>query len=159
MSGLNSLKLVSASQNKTANPMELKRKKLSAKLNEQIQLAKAEQSGSSYAPTVVKTVKDLLTGESKRVERPKKIKPWWWQNENGKTCITVRYGAKPLELAKGQNAAETSGIAEVITTLQVIKTAVEAGDLDLQIQALTDKTPVIADEPAPVKRPILGLRK
>jgi hypothetical protein len=40
MSGLNSLKLVSASQKKTANPMELKRKKLSSKLDEQIQLAR-----------------------------------------------------------------------------------------------------------------------
>ena len=159
MSGLNSLKLVSASQKNMAGPMELKRKKLSAKLQEQIQLAKAQQSGASYAPAVVRTVKDPVTGESKRVERPKKIKPWWWQNENGKTCITVRYGAKPLELAKGQNAVETSGIAEVITTLQIIKTAVEAGDLDAQIQALASKTPLITDEPPPVKRPILGLRK
>ena len=91
MSGLNSLKLVSASQKNMAGPMELKRKKLIAKLQEQIQLAKAQQSGASYAPAVVRTEKDPETGESKRVERPKKIKPWWWQNENGKTCITVRY--------------------------------------------------------------------
>jgi hypothetical protein len=46
---------------------------------------------------------------------------------SGKTCITIRYGAKPLELQVGLNAVETSGIEMVITTLQVIKTAVEVG--------------------------------
>lgn len=158
MSGINSLKLVSASPKKGLNPMLLKRKKLCAKLHEQIQLAKAEQSGAIYAPSVMKSIKDPTTGENKRVEQPKKIKPWWWVGDNGKTCITIRYGAKPLDLKDGHNAVETTGIAEVITTLQVIKTAVEAGDLDVQIEALASKSPQVA-EAVQTKRPILGLKK
>ena len=138
--------------------MLLKRKKLCVKLHEQIQLAKAEQSGTVYAPSVIKSIKDPATGDSKRVEQSKKIKPWWWAGDNGKTCITIRYGAKPLELQVGLNAVETSGIAEVITTLQVIKTAVEAGGLDAQIEALTSKSSKVA-EVVQTKRPILGLKK
>ena len=158
MSGLNSLKLVSASPKKGLNPMLLKRKKLCVKLHEQIQLAKAEQSGTVYAPSVIKSIKDPATGDSKRVEQSKKIKPWWWAGDNGKTCITIRYGAKPLELQVGLNAVETSGIEEVITTLQVIKTALEAGGLDAQIEALTSKSSKVA-EVVQTKRPILGLKK
>jgi len=55
-------------------------------------------------------------------------------------------------------AVETSGIEEVITTLQVIKTALEAGGLDAQIEALTSKSSKVA-EVVQTKRPILGLKK
>ena len=136
MTGISALKLIASTPKKGSNLRELKRKKLCAKLDEQIQLAKAEQSGSTYAPTVIKHVKDPTTGQTSLVERAKNIKPWWWKDENGKTCIIIRYGARPLELAKGKNAIEAANISEVITTLQVVKSAVEAGKLDAQIDAL-----------------------
>lgn len=154
MSGLNALKLVAGKPQKISDPKDARRHKLCSKLAEQILLAKAEQSGATYAPIKIKVTKDPVTGESKPIEVPKKIKPWWWAAENGKICITLRYGAKTLEVKKGMNAIETSGIAEVVTTLQVLKTAVEAGELDAQIEALTAKL----KEPA-TGRPTLTLKK
>ena len=62
---------------------------------------------------------------------------WWWTADNGKTCITLRYGAKVLEISKGKNAIETAGVAEVITSLQLLKAAVDAGELDVQMEALS----------------------
>jgi hypothetical protein len=136
MSGLNALKLVQAKREKGNSPQHARRQKLSTKLAEQIQLAKAQQSGAEFSPVRVRTVKDEVTGQNRKVEVPKKLKPWWWTDEKGKLCITVRYGARTLEIVEGKNAIETDSIADVITSLQVIRTAVDAGELDKRIDAV-----------------------
>ena len=137
MSGLNALKLVQAKREKGNSPQHARRQKLSTKLAEQIQLAKAQQSGTEFSPVRVRTIKDEATGQSRKVEVPKKIKPWWWTDEKGKLCITVRYGARTLEIVEGKNAIETDNIADVITSLQVIRTAVDSGELDSRIEAIS----------------------
>ena len=137
MSGLSALKLVQAKREKGNSPQHARRQKLSAKLAEQIQLAKAQQSGTEFSPVRVRTIKDEATGQSRKVEVPKKIKPWWWTDEKGKLCITVRYGARTLEIVEGKNAIETDNIADVITSLQVIRTAVDSGELDARIEAIS----------------------
>ena len=136
MSGLTALKLVQAKRETGASPQHARRQKLSAKLAEQIQLAKAQQSGTEFSPVRVRTVKDEATGQSRKVEVPKKLKPWWWTDEKGKLCITVRYGARTLEIVEGKNAIETDSIADVIASLQVIRSAVDAGELDKRIDAV-----------------------
>ena len=137
MSGLSALKLVQAKREKGSSPQHARRQKLSTKLAEQIQLAKAQQSGAEFSPVRVRTVKDEATGQSRKVEVPKKIKPWWWTDDTGKLCITVRYGARTLEIVEGKNAIETDSIADVITSLQVIRTAVDSGELDARIEAIS----------------------
>ena len=99
-------------------------------------MAKAQQSGTEFSPVRVRTVKDEATGQNRKVEVPKKLKPWWWTDEKGKLCITVRYGARTLEIVEGKNAIETDNIADVITSLQVIHAAVYAGELDKRIDAV-----------------------
>ena len=136
MSGLSALKLVQAKREKGTSPQHARRQKLSTKLAEQIQLAKAQQSGGEFSPVKIRTVKDGATGQSRKVEVPKKLKPWWWTDDKGKLCITVRYGARTLEIVEGKNAIETDSIADVITSLQVIRSAVDAGELDKQIDAV-----------------------
>ena len=136
MSGLNALKLVQAKREKGSSPQHARRQKLSTKLSEQIQLAKAQQSGTEFSPVRVRTVKDEATGQSRKVEVPKKIKPWWWTDEKGKLCITVRYGARTLEIVEGKNAIETDNISDVIASLQVIRAAVDSGELDKRIDAV-----------------------
>ena len=136
MSGLSALKLVQAKREKGNSPQHARRQKLSTKLAEQIQLAKAQQSGAEFSPVRVRTVKDEATGQSRKVEVPKKIKPWWWTDEKGKLCITVRYGARTLEIVEGKNAIETDNISDVIASLQVIRAAVDSGELDKRIDAV-----------------------
>ena len=136
MSGLSALKLGQAKLQGGNSPQQARRQKLSNKLHEQIQLVKAQQSGGEFAPTKVRTVRDEVTGESRKVEVPKKLKPWWWTDEKGKLCVTIRYGARILEIVDGKNAIETDNIADVITSLQVIRTAVDSGELDKRIDAV-----------------------
>jgi hypothetical protein len=158
MSGLSALKLVTSKRQQGNSPQFARRQKLSSKLDEQIQLAKAQQSGAEFSPVKIRTVKDEATGESRKVEVPKKLKPWWWTGENGKLCITVRYGARTLEIVEGKNAIETESIADVITSLQVIRTAVDAGELDKRIEAVTNKVKDgFGETAATEKRPTLKL--
>jgi len=164
MSGLNALKFTNSKRQQGNSPQQARRQKLSVKLEEQIQLAKGQQSGTEFAPTKIRTVKDEATGESRKVQVPKKLKPWWWTDDKGKLCITVRYGARTLEIMDGKNAIEADNIADVITSLQVIRSAVDAGELDKRIEAVTVKIKDGMREATPVqspaaleKRSILGL--
>ena len=137
MTILSSLKLVSAIRSVGETPVQQRRNKLSAKLYEQIQLAAAQAEGRTYAPTKLKTLVNAETGERKTVETTKRVKQWWWVGTNGKVALSVRYGAKTIELAKGKNAIEVDSIDAVLPTLQVIKKAVEAGELDNAIEAVS----------------------
>jgi len=158
MSGLSALKLVQAKREKGTSPQHARRQKLSTKLAEQIQLAKAQQSGAEFSPVRVRTVKDEATGQSRKVEVPKKLKPWWWADEKGKLCITVRYGVRTLEIVEGKNAIETDSIADVITSLQVIRSAVDAGELDKRIDAVMGQVKEsFAKDSAVSSRPTLKL--
>ena len=158
MSGLNALKLVQAKREKGHSPQHARRQKLSTKLAEQIQLAKAQQSGTEFSPVRVRTVKDEATGQSRKIEVPKKLKPWWWADEKGKLCITVRYGARTLEIVEGKNAIETDSIADVITSLQVIRTAVDSGELDKRIDAVMGQVKAgFAKDSSASSRPTLKL--
>ncbi|PUE60926.1 hypothetical protein B9Z45_06295 [Limnohabitans sp. 2KL-17] len=158
MSGLSALKLVQAKREKGTSPQHARRQKLSTKLGEQIQLAKAQQSGTDFSPVRVRTVKDEVTGQNRKVEVPKKLKPWWWTDDKGKMCITVRYGARTLEIVEGKNAIETDSIADVITSLQVIRTAVDSGELDKRIDAVMGQvTAGFAKDSAASSRPTLKL--
>jgi hypothetical protein len=51
------------------------------------------------------------------------------------TCLNIRYGAKIIEFAKGKTAVEVNSADDLIKALEVIKAAVEAGELDSQIEA------------------------
>jgi hypothetical protein len=158
MSGLSALKLVQAKREKGNSPQHARRQKLSTKLAEQIQLAKAQQSGAEFSPVRVRTIKDEATGQSRKVEVPKKIKPWWWTDDTGKLCITVRYGARTLEIVEGKNAIETDSIADVITSLQVIRTAVDSGELDKRIDAVMGQVKAgFAKDSSASSRPTLKL--
>lgn len=133
MNTLNSLKLVAAKRPSDIPPVVKRRNRLIAKIWEQTELAKSALEGKAYAPLRTRTVKDRETGEARRVETPKRVKAWWFTADNGKVCLTVKYGAKVLELAKGKSAIEVGSMAELIPTLETVKSAVGAGELDTQI--------------------------
>jgi hypothetical protein len=53
---------------------------------------------------------------------------------DGKVCLNIRYGSRLIELAKGKTAIEVASANDLIKTLELIKLAVEAGELDVQIE-------------------------
>ena len=69
-----------------------------------------------------------------QVQRSKRVRRWWSVKADGTVQLTIRYGSKPLELAKGKNAVEIASEAELVGTLEQIRTAVEQGELDELIE-------------------------
>ena len=136
MSALSKLKLVSA-QAERKSPMVLRRNKLTGKLGDQISYAKAVIAGGTYAAKRVKFVQDSESGERKQVEIATRVKQWWWTAANGKVMLALRYGAKPIELAKGRNAIEVGNINDLVAALEAVKEAVQAGELDVQIEQVS----------------------
>jgi hypothetical protein len=134
MSALSTLKLVAAKKPQKMPTIQLRRNKLSNKLWEQIQLAKSQISGQPFVVTRFRSVKDSESGLRKQVEMPKRIRPWWFVTENGKVCVSIRYGSWTLELAKGKPSVEVASADELVVALETIKQAVEAGELDNQIE-------------------------
>ena len=131
---ISELKLVADKKPRHMPVIVVRRHKLAAKLWEQIQLAKSQIEGTPFVIHKFRSVRDPESGVKKQVEVPKRIKPWWFQSEAGKVCIAIRYGSYTLELAKGMSSIEVASAADLIKTLEVIKTAVEAGELDSQIE-------------------------
>ena len=136
MSALAKLKLVSAQADRKS-PTVLRRAKLTGKLLDQISLAKAAIQGSTYAATRVKFVQDSATGERKQVEIATRVKQWWWKAPSGKIMLALRYGAKPIEIAKGKNAIEVNGMGDLVAALESVKEAVATGELDAQIEQVS----------------------
>ena len=132
------LKLVASKRERNLSPILVRRNKLAAKIEEQLNLATAQKEGRLYAPKRIKTVTNEL-GERVAVETTKRVKEWFWTTPANKINLSVRYGSKTLELAKGKNAIELSTGDELLATLSLLKDAVIAGELDEAITNASDK--------------------
>ena len=130
MSAFNGLKLVAAKRPQAATPIVQRRNKLSNQLWEQIELARAAAEGRTYAPVKLRNVVNKITGERTRIEAAKRVKQWWFVADTGRVCVQVRYGTRVLELAKGKNSIELENEAAILPTLDLIRKAAEAGELD-----------------------------
>ncbi len=139
MTALTGLKLTAAQKPTQMPPVQQRRNKLAKRLWEQVELAKAQQVGSTFAPTKFRTITDAATGQRKQVEMNKRVKAWWFVADNGKLVLSVRYGTKVLELAKGKWAVEVGTDKDLVGVLEVIKTAVLAGELDTAIENAANK--------------------
>lgn len=131
---LDGLKLSTAKKPAHIPQVVFRRNKLSNKLWEQIQLAKSQIDGTPFVVKKFRTVKDKETGLRKSVEVPKRIREWWFKNEQGKVCVAIKYGSQLIELAKGKHSVECDSAQGLIRALEQIKGAVEAGMLDTQIE-------------------------
>ena len=129
MTVLDTLNFVAFNPLQNNNPIAVRRRKLIAKIDEQIQLA----ANKDYIPTQHKWVTDEH-GNQRKVEVAKRVKRWWTASVNGKINLVVRYGSKPLEFAKGKNAIELASETEVADVLAKVHEAAESGELDALIE-------------------------
>ena len=139
MATLATLKLSAAVKPTHISAVQVRRNKLAKRLWEQMELAKAQLAGTQFAPIKFRSYQDKETGLRKQVEITKRVKQWWFTADNGKLVMNVRYGARVIELAKGKSAVEIASLTELVPTLELIKQAVEAGELDAQIEAAANK--------------------
>ena len=139
MGNLSSLKLVAQRRPSKVTPVVHRRNKLMGKLKDQIALARAAAEGASFQAHRQRTIVDAETGMRRSVAVPRRIRPWWFMADNGKTAVSVRYGATVLELSKGRFAIELSDSGELVAALETVSAAVQAGELDVAIEAAAVK--------------------
>lgn len=134
MTALAGLKITTARKPTNQPVIVQQRNKSARRLFEQMELAKAQQSGGTFASRKLRSIKGE-DGIRRTIEVAKRVKPWWFVADNGKVCVNIRYGSKLIELAKGKTAIEVASAEDLIKTLDIIKSAVIEGELDAQIEA------------------------
>jgi hypothetical protein len=139
MSFIQSVKLAEYKAGSVRSPVARRREKLAFKVDEQIKLA----IDSTYRPTKIVWSRSA-DGTEHKVEQPKRIKRWWVEAADGTVQLTVRYGAKPLELAKGKNAIALNSKDEIEGTLRKLQLAVLSGELDAILEQQIGLTKPIA---------------
>ena len=125
MALLNSHKLTLYKRTNRNNSFLKRRRKLIAKIDEQILIA----TDSNYKPTKIKWVHNE-DGTERKLEIPKRVRRWWTQHLGGTILLTIRYGNKVIEFEEGKNAIKLSSKSELEPTLQSIKKAVDDGEFD-----------------------------
>jgi hypothetical protein len=133
ISAFTSLKLTDARKPQQVPQVVQRRNKLALRVWQQIELAKAQANGAEYCVTKYKSYTD--TGLRRQVEQRVTVKPWWFETQAGKLAVSVRYGSRVLELARGKYAVEIAHPSDLTATLDAIKTAVLAGELDAAIDS------------------------
>jgi hypothetical protein len=133
---LSSLNLSARPEKTSENPTLKKREKILSKLNQQLAIATAHVAGETYTVYKEKWQKNAETGIKENIQIPKKVSPWFYQRNN-QYFFEVRYGNKPLELAKDQHAIEVGEKEKLIPTIETIIAATVAGELDKLLDKVT----------------------
>jgi hypothetical protein len=134
MSTLDTLKLVAVKKPTHTPTVVIRRQKLASKVWEQLQLAKSQIEGTKFEVKKYRSYTDKESGLRKQVEVSKRIREWWFRNEQGKVCVAIKYGTRVLELAKGKHSIEVASADDLIKALELVKQAVELGELDAQLE-------------------------
>ncbi len=112
------------------DPVQQRRIKLVAAIDEQLNVAAAMLDGESYEVKRKSWAKNEQ-GESVLVERMRKVRPWFFEQDGG-WYVQCKYGNKALALGKG-NAVFVKALKDVTGALETLKAATETGELDAVI--------------------------
>ena len=135
---LKTLKLTQYQRNNRNNPALERRIKLVARISEQIELAENPNYKSHSVRTVVDDNDGLRT-----VEVSKRVLRWWRVGVDGTVELTVRYGSRVLELAKGMDAVELASTDELVGVLEQFKAAAEQSEMDDMVAAQLAKRKLV----------------
>jgi len=156
MAVLDQLRITDASPRRDLSPTGRFRRRLVEALRLQIQLANADSAGVPLNRTRQRWVKTGEKGEKELRQVPVRLRRWWWQDDAGKTYLSLKYGARPLEIAPGKKAIEIGEIGDLPVKLNILCEAVLAGELDACASAASAVRPNPKKEKklAPSKLPI-----
>jgi hypothetical protein len=112
-------------QSAVANPTLERRAKLIAGLQEQ----KLLTADPSHLRKEFKWVVNDQ-GVKQRLEVQKRVRPWWRVDEVGRVMLSLRYGAKAVEIEKGKTAVLMSSADDLQKVIDTVMEAVRIGELD-----------------------------
>ena len=102
----------------------------------QIAAAKAMLNGETFIRRAPRWIEDAETGERVRKDMPVRFRPWYWKDEQGSYMLEVRYANKRIELKPKKTAIEVGEPEHLVPTLELLRDAVNAGELDKKLDAI-----------------------
>ena len=116
---------------------QLRRNKLISKLHNQLLNIQSKIKGENYFVTKTQKVKKD-NGDMVEILRQRKIRDWWYENDDGKLIFEIKYGINKIEFEKGKNGIEANSLNELEKVVEVLKKAVAEGELDDRINSVAD---------------------
>lgn len=136
MQNLKSLSFT-AVQKDRVSPLLSRRAKLIRRLEEQKELF----ANPNYVAIEQRWETDA-DGRKEPVQRKRKVRRWWREDITGNVLLTVRYGQKTIEFEKGKAAIALPTKDNVPEVLDILISAVRAGELDEQLNTMSKARPV-----------------
>jgi len=137
---LSTLKVIDRPKIEAKPPILGKRMKLIDRLEEQLAMAKAMLDKTPFEAFREKSVKDPETGERKTIRKRRSVRPWYYDS-NEHYYIEIKVGLKAIELEKGKTAIDVGAKEKLPDVINTIIQAVEKGELDTHILALSPAKP------------------
>lgn len=139
MSHLAKLAIKKVLRQDTSDPVEARRNKLLAAIEEQLKAADAAALGKQHMVTVQRWLKNDQ-GERVRVDHQRVTRAWFFAQDGGH-YVQCKYGSKPLALSKDGNAVFVKQLADVPSVLQAFYAAAAAGEFDNAIASAAKRAP------------------
>ncbi len=128
----------SSKRTDNTDPKTNLRRKMAAALDHQINAATAEIKGETYTITVEKWVEtDKATGTKERRKVQKMFRPMYYRDGSDRVMIELRFANKPISIG-GKPSIVVGTIDKLVPTLQTVRKAVMAGELDAALKAASD---------------------
>ena len=134
-----SLKVTNANRPRQQPVIVQRRNKLINALHDQLEIARAEAEGREYLKIRRRHVKNPATGEYAEAVVSRRPRAWFWTADDGKVYISLRYGTRVIEMAKGKSAIEVGEKRQLVPVIEALKQAVAAGELDSHIDAASNE--------------------
>lgn len=116
---------------------QLRRNKLISKLHHQLLNIQSKIKGENYFVTKTQKIRKD-NGDMVEILKQRKIREWWYENDDGKLIFEIKYGIKKLEFEKGKNGIEANSLNELEKVVEVLKKAVAEGELDENLALIAD---------------------
>lgn len=138
MSHLSKLKIVAQAQKRLQSKTEYRRAKLLEKLDDQLAMVQALLVGERFTTTrrIWQTNEE---GQRVSVDRPKRMRAWYWMSGAGGCYFSAWYGSKVIELKPGMTAIQVNRREDLPEAIRAVMEAVKQGELDIQIEDVAEK--------------------
>ena len=123
-------------KSETSTPHLNLRRKMVAAIDEQIAGATAEATGQHFSRTVEKVVKNADTGTTEKRAVERSLRRWWWRAADG-VHLELRFGNRAIKIGTG-NSIIVGQPTNLVPTLETVRQAVMAGELDDALKAASD---------------------
>lgn len=139
MSILNDVQLAdSGDRSKGYDPVRLRRKKLAAALQDQLNLLEASEEGDVYRKVRIKRERDLETDLLHDIEQQRRVSPWWWVDDEGTVKFSIRYGSAKLIIKDGKDAVVLTSLSQLRKILPALRQEVLTGAFDAALASAAE---------------------